>query len=110
MPSAFGQHAANIGGAHIDCWGRGPLLLRFGGKEWWFEHSDMFGPLLLRKSDLEPMPGQPTSDTHPFWPAFTAWQRGGYRHRPVYTRGSKVTGKRRLRFYICHAPTTDGRP
>ena len=53
MHIACGHHPVNVGNAHFDCWGRGPLLLRYRGRERWFEFSDMFGPLLLRKADLE---------------------------------------------------------
>ncbi len=103
MTDPFGHHGARTQSAFIDSFGRGPLLLRYDGQDWWFEFSKMFGPQLLRKSDLEPCVRQPTSDNHPFWPAFLAWQKGGYRHRPVFSSGRGKNRVRRLRFYICFA-------
>ena len=94
---SFGHHAINIAGAHIDAWGRGPLLLRYGGREWWFEFSEMFGPILLRKTDLEPAAGQPVDENDPFWAAFNAWTRAGRKHRAVRSKHG------RLKFYLCHA-------
>lgn len=102
--SAFGHHGAFIGGAHLDAWGHGPLLLRYGGREWWFEFSDMFGPLLLRKGDLEPRATQPDDERHPFWEAFNAWTRAGRKHRPVRAPRSRITGKPGpVKFHLCHA-------
>ena len=104
MGGAFGHHAASIGGAHIDSWGRGPLLLRYGGREWWFEFSEMFGPQLLRKTDLEPARRQPVREDDPFWAAFLAWDRSGRRHRPIWSKRSRIGGKpRHIKFYLCHA-------
>lgn len=104
MHMAFGHQPVNMGGAHLDAWGRGPLLLRYGGREWWFEFSDMFGPLLLRKSDLEPAQRQPVRDDDPFWEAFKAWTRAGRRHRPIWSKRSRTKGQpRRVKFYLCHA-------
>lgn len=104
MRQAFGHHAVNVGGVHFDSWGRGPLLLRYGGREWWFEFSDMFGPTLLRKTDLEPAQGQPEHDYHPFWPAFDAWTRAGRRHRPIWSKRRRISGQpRRVKFYLCYA-------
>ena len=105
---AFGHHSVNMGNAHLDCWGRGPLLLRYGGREWWFEFSDMFGPLLLRKADLEPRAAQPNDPHHPFWAAFNAWTRAGRRHRPIWTKRSRISGQPpRIKFYLCHADRSE---
>lgn len=103
MTDPFGHHSAHTSGAFIDAWGRGPMLVRFQGKEWWFEFSQMFGPQLLRKTDLEPLASQPDSAAHPFWKAFSAWDKAGRKHRAVRTKAGK------LKFYLCHAPYKDER-
>lgn len=103
MHMAFGHHPINMGNAHLDCWGRGPLLLRYGGREWWFEFSDMFGPVLLRKSDMEPEQRQPDDPQHPFWEGFNAWTRAGRKHRPIRAKRSRVKNRAPgVKFYICH--------
>lgn len=94
----FGHHGAYAPGVHIDGWGDGPILIRQGRRRWWFEFSDMFGPTILRASDLEPSEKQPTSERDPFWVPFTAWMKAGKRCRAVRdARG-------RLRFWVAHLP------
>lgn len=88
-----------IAGVCLDSWGRGPLMLRDGKRVWWFEFSDMFGPLLLQaKPPHEPLNNQPCAEDHPFWAPFNRWMRAGKRHRPIKTK------RGRLRFYLCYAP------
>lgn len=95
---SFGHHTTNARGVHLDAWGAGPLLIRSRRRRWWFEFSDMFGPLLLRPSDLEPSVRQPVSERDPFWVAFNAWMRAGRKCRAVRDK------RGRLRFWVCHAP------
>jgi hypothetical protein len=92
---SFGHHAINIGGAHIDIWGAGPFLIRSGKRSWYFEDSDMFGPVILRKSDMQPHDQQP-GDRDPFWTFYNRWRNAGRKSRALRTRGG------RLRFYLCH--------
>lgn len=70
----FGYIAA--GGFAIDSWGAGPFTIRDKGKEWSFEFSDRFGPLLLGHNG-EPLERQPVSPRHPFWRPFNAWLAQG---------------------------------
>lgn len=108
MGKPFGHHPNFIGGAFIDTWGRGPLLLRYAGREWWFEFSDMFGPTLLRKTDLEPARRQPVCENDPFWAAFKAWTDAGRRHRPILSKRSVGDGRpRQVKFYLCYASRTN---
>jgi hypothetical protein len=93
----FGHHAVNVAGAHIDSWGRGPLVLRRRGRVWRFEFSARFGPSLLLADMHTVSRLQPVNSDHPFWEAFEAWRLGGMRHRPVLDRHG------RLRFFLCHA-------
>jgi len=71
----FGHGYANMGGAHIDTWGAGPFVIRVAGKRYWFEDSDMFGPLLTSKNGriLDRQPGE----KNPFWAAYTMWRQSG---------------------------------
>ena len=92
----FGHHGARMGNGFIDTWGLGPLLLRYRGKTWRFEHSNMFGPAMLTV-DGNISDRQPVSESHPFWAAFSAWQASGMRHRPIRNR------RGRLKYYLCWA-------
>lgn len=94
----FGHHSAIVGGTFLDSWGSGPLLLRYGGRNWYFEFSDMFGPVLLRKTDLEPAAGQPVREDHPFWPGFNMWLHAGKKCRAIRNKQG------RIRFHLCHVP------
>ena len=98
MGDPFGHHHVRGAGVHVDFWGRGPLLLRHGNEEWWFEFSHMFGPLLLRATDLEPAKRQPAAEGHPFWKPFNTWFRKGGKRRAVRNKRGQV------RFYPCHLP------
>lgn len=69
----FGNVAA---GCATDAWGAGPFILRDRGREWSFEFSDRFGPVVLIK-DEEPAARQPTSPRNPFWRPFNAWLAQG---------------------------------
>ena len=95
---SFDHHGLIAGGVCLDAWGGGPLLIRWGRRRWWFEFSEMFGPVLLRPSDLEPATVQPVSERDPFWAPFNAWMRAGRRCRAVKGRDKRV------RFWVCHAP------
>lgn len=49
----------------------GPFTVHDGKREWRFEFSDRFGPVVLRK-DGEPAARQP-GENSPFWSAFEFW-------------------------------------
>lgn len=108
MPRAalnFGHHFTNGPGYSMDGWGDGPLVIRHGSKEWWFEFSEMWGPTWLRKSDKEPSVRQPTREDEPFWKPFTAWREGGSRCRAVWSKpGRTDKAKRRILYWVCHVP------
>jgi hypothetical protein len=72
----YGHFGRVVAGCAIDAWGAGPFILRDKGKEWSFEFSDRFGPILLNK-DGEPRALQPISPKHPFWRPFNAWLAQG---------------------------------
>jgi len=91
-----GHVAARSSGVFSDYFGDGPLLIRSGRRRWFFEFSEMFGPTLLRASDMEPARTQPLSDRDPFWPPFSAWMKSGRRIRPVRDKRGLV------RFRLCH--------
>lgn len=93
----FGHHAVNGSDYFLDAWGDGPMLIRWRGKEWRFEFSEMFGPSLLTK-DGEISARQPTREDHPFWLPFQRWMNSGRRCRAVRSRSG------RLRFWLCHVP------
>jgi hypothetical protein len=95
--SDFGTHCYASPNAIVTSFGKGPLLIRHEGREWRFDHSDMFGPLLLTKTG-EVAQRQPDKEDHPFWVPFSLWLRSGKRHRPVKTKRGLV------RFYLCHLP------
>ena len=99
----FGHHAHHGFGTFIDSWGDGPLVIRHQGKEWWFEFSLMFGPLMLRKSDKQPSDRQITRDDDPFWVPFTAWRDGGSKCRAVWSKRTRA-GQKRLLYWVCHVP------
>ena len=96
----FGHHHSHGFGVFLDAWGDGPLLIRDGKREWLFEFSHMFGPLILRKSDLSPADRQPIKEDDPFWRPFQRWMDGGRKCRAVRTKRGK------LRFWVCHWRTT----
>ena len=96
----FGHHGSHAFGVHLDFWGAGPLLIRWGRRKWWFEHSDMFGPLILQQSDMMPAERQPIRETDLFWTAFNAWMKSGKRCRAVRNKRGQV------RFWLCYAPQT----
>tara|TARA_Y100000310_G_scaffold324866_1_gene387309 strand:+ start:4266 stop:4610 length:345 start_codon:yes stop_codon:yes gene_type:complete len=101
----FGHRGVYGNGVFLDAWGHGPLLMRYKGREWWFEFSDMFGPVLLRKSDKEPSARQPVSETDPFWEPFQLWFAAGRKTRPI--RDKRTTGDLRrafVRYRLCHVP------
>lgn len=100
MKPDFGHKSAIAGGAFLDAWGDGPLMLRHAGKKWLFEFSEMFGPLLLTASG-EASLRQPISEDHPFWAGFNLWSSSGRRCRAVRSKSKK------LRFYLCHIPKGD---
>lgn len=105
MTPDFGHHGIRGNAVFIDAWGDGPMLIRFDGREWWFEFSEMFGPTLLRKTDKEPSDRQPTTDAHPFWVPFQRWFNGGRKCRAIKTK--RKVGCR-VRFFLCHVPKDDG--
>jgi hypothetical protein len=102
MANMFGHHFISGPHVHIDCWGSGPLLIRHGQRQWWFEFSDIFGPTLLRASDKEPAVRQPTEESDPFWPPFTAWLKGGQKVRAVRKRVRGKPGP--VAYHVCHVP------
>ena len=98
MQPNFGHSSASGPGFHLDAWGDGPMVLRYRGKVWRFEFSEMFGPSLLTKEN-EVAVRQPMREDHPFWEAFNAWMNAGKKCRAV----RKKRGKKLLHFH-CHAP------
>ena len=48
------------------------------GRHYIFDHSDRFGPLLVKKNGA-PCVNQPISEKHPFWKGFMPWLRQGKR-------------------------------
>lgn len=71
-------HTGVIGpGFCFDTWGAGPFVMLVGAKQYRFEDSDRFGPLLLRK-DGTTAKNQP-GEKSPFWNAHHAWRRQGMR-------------------------------
>lgn len=97
---ASGHAHARSAGAYIDAWGSGPLLIRDGKRKWFFEFSEMFGPVLLKRegAHFEPATRQPVEHHHPFWWPFNRWLHGGRKCRPIRTK------RGRLAFYLCHVP------
>lgn len=93
----FGHRGFSYCGAHIDCWGDGPMVIRDGKRVWWFEFSDMFGPTILNPGKAMNVAAvQPTREDDPFWRPFMAWMRGGKRSRAVRSKRGRV------RFHLCH--------
>ncbi len=91
-----GHFGAASAGVRLDCWGAGPLLIRSGRRKWFFEFSEMFGPVVLRASDMNPAEKQPVSEHDPFWPPFSAWMKSGRRVRAVRDKRGLV------KFHLCH--------
>lgn len=83
----FGHSVCSIGMAdfntRIDSWGSGPFMFRIDGKRVFFEDSDMFGPVVLRKTDWNPSDRQP-GDKSRFWDAYGMWRKAG---RPLRGAG-----------------------
>lgn len=72
----FGHFSATGAGFHVDGWGAGPFFIEANGKRYRFEDSDQFGPALVdRRGD--PIKNPWPNETSPFWPAHTAWVKGG---------------------------------
>lgn len=94
----FGHHAAGSAGCFVDRWGDGPIVIRWQGKEWRFEFSEMFGPALLTKQN-EVAKSQPISEDHPFWEPFNRWMKAGRKCRAVRTKRGN-----RLRYWLGHVP------
>lgn len=95
-----GHKYAPPSGLFIDAWGDGPLLIRDGKRRWFFEFSEMLGPVWLTRTGrhFEPTDRQPTSENDPFWSPFTRWNRAGRKCRPITTkRGLLIV-------YLCHVP------
>ena len=99
----FGHNAHTSPGMFIDAWGDGPMRLRYKGKTWRFEFSQMFGPLLLNATG-EVAKRQPEHEKHSFWEPFNKWLDGGKRCRAVRTKRGK------LLFWLCHIPHPMTRP
>jgi hypothetical protein len=93
-----GHAFAVIPGGRLDAWGAGPLLIRSGRRKWFFEFSEMFGPLWLREKDFGVSDRQPMSEINPFWWPFDAWLRGGRKVRAVRTKCGRV------KYWVCHWP------
>ncbi len=93
----FGHQGVGGNGSFLDIWGDGPMLMRWRGKEWRFEFSEMFGPSLLTKNG-EVAVRQPLDERHPFWAPFNRWNKAGRKTRAVRTK------RGRLRFWLCHLP------
>ncbi len=91
-----GHSYARSFGVYMDYWGAGPLLIRYGKRQWFFEFSEMFGPTLLRAKDMEPADRQPTNEHDPFWYPFQSWMRAGRKVRAVKDKRGRV------KFSVCH--------
>jgi len=95
-----GHSFAHPSGLFIDAWGDGPLLIRQDKRRWYFEFSEMFGPVWLERKGrhFDPSDKQPVSERDPFWSPFTRWNNAGRKCRPITTK------RGRLIFYLCHVP------
>lgn len=95
-----GHSFATPSGLFIDAWGDGPLLIRDGKRRWFFEFSEMFGPIWLKRDKeghFDPSNKQPM-DGDPFWSPFTRWNNAGRKCRPITTKRGKLI------VYLCHVP------
>ena len=107
----YGHFGSITNGCSIDAWGAGPFTLRDKDRQWSFEFSDRFGPVLLDK-DGEPLRRQPISPRHPFWKPFNAWLSQGKRvangvaiHQNPRAIVAKHVGGRN---YVIEHPGEDG--
>jgi hypothetical protein len=78
MNGDFGHYWCSGRGGHIDGWGAGPFLITAGGRQYRFEDSARFGPLLVNR-DGEFCKRMWFSERHPFWAAWEAWKSQGRR-------------------------------
>jgi hypothetical protein len=67
------------------------FVIRVRGKRVLFEDSAVFGPVLLRWSDWQPLASQPRVRS-PFWSIWLRWHEAG---RPT---------RRAERLHVCQAP------
>jgi hypothetical protein len=74
--SDYGHFGSVANGFAIDTWGAGPFTICDKDKQWSFEFSDRFGPLLLDRHG-EPSKRQPVGARHPFWKPFNCWLSQG---------------------------------
>lgn len=95
-----GHSFAQISGAFMDAWGDGPLLIRDGKRRWYFEFSEMFGPVWLTRKGrhFDVSDKQPVSESDPFWSPFSRWMSADRKCRPITTR------RGRLIVYLCYVP------
>lgn len=101
--SEFGHAATVLGNTHIDSWGVGPFALKAGGRWWYFEDSDRFGPQMLRK-DGELSRRWPGARSV-FWGAHARWVAGGRKVRAVREK----SGRKLVKVYVCKRSVGDGR-
>lgn len=74
----FGHHAAHMLGCFIDGWGAGPFVIDVYGKQFRFEDSDRFGPMLVDRNG-EPLEKYCLSSRSPFWYGHERWVAQGRR-------------------------------
>lgn len=74
--SDYGHEYLNGPGFHLDGWGAGPFILQAGSSTFYFEDSDRFGPVPLRK-DGEVRANPFFGEKSPFWRAWEKWVAGG---------------------------------
>lgn len=67
---------------HVSSYGAGPFMFRIDGKRVFFEDSDMFGPVVVRKSDWNPSERQPSEKSR-FWDAYGMWRKAGRPFRGI---------------------------
>lgn len=74
----------HLGRAIVCCGDWGPVLrLEDGGKVWFFEFSERFGPSLVSGRTEKTLETQPVSPRHPFWRPFELWLKQGKRTEVV---------------------------
>lgn len=73
----FGHFAVHGSTVMIDAWGAGPFIIKTADREFRFEDSDRFGPLLVLRNGASAK--QQLGEKSPFWRPYHLWRRQGRR-------------------------------